>query len=299
MIIFDSNQIIIAAVASASKDFGKDVCLNDVRSYFLMTILNIRKKFLYKYGNSTILAFDSKTGYWRNEVFPHYKIKRKETKKAAPFDFKFAMACIDNIYNEMLIETHFHVIRVHMAEGDDVIGCIVKHFYPIDESPTPFGPIYDGKGVLIISSDSDYVQLHNRKNVDQYSTIHGKFVTSHNPEKFLFEKIIRGDTGDSIPSCLSEADHFVNPVSGRQKPIKSSDIDTWWNSFVSSGCHNDKYKSNFDRNKRLIDFEHIPVDISNEIIYTLYNNKAGSKTQFMNYVVKHRSTSLIDNLNYF
>lgn len=296
MIIFDASHAIIASTAMASKNFGVEgVKVSDVRTYFFTLVANVKKKFGAEYGSEVVFAFDSREGYWRKEKFPYYKIKRKETKANAPFSYEFANECIDVLFDEINNQSHYKAVRVNGAEGDDVIAALVKKYCPLkDEIVNP----YEQKRILIISTDGDMVQLQNRQGVDQYSTTQEKHIRDENPRKALFEKIVRGDTGDSIPSALTPDDHFTLVDRPRQKQIRETSINEWWDTFNSTGVHNETYSTYYDRNKLLIDFDEIPPHVESTIIEAFENAPVQTKTDFMNYVTANKMHPIIDQLQF-
>lgn len=295
MIIFDTSHAIIASTAMASKNFGVEgVTVNDVRTYFFTLVANVRKKFYGEYGNEVVFAFDSNKGYWRKDIFPYYKIKRKESKANAPFDYAFADKCIETLYDELSNRSHYKTVRVDKAEGDDVIAAIVKKFCPLkDDIVNP----YAQTKILIISADTDLVQLQKYHGVDQYSTTQEKFVREENPTFALFEKIIRGDSGDSIPSSLTQDDHFTLIDKPRQKQIRETHVKAWWEGF-SKGDVPEDFPTYYDRNKSLIDLDQIPKEISEKIIVAYENAIVQTKSDFMNYVTENKMHPIIDQLQF-
>ena len=296
MIIIDSSHAIIAATARASKDFGIDgVKVSDVRSYFFMLVANVKKKFGGEYGNEVVFAFDSEDGYWRKDVFPYYKIKRKDAHANAPFSFDFAKECINILFDELNTTTHYKAVRVSKAEGDDIIASIVKNKCPLK------GEIVDRESqerVMVISSDGDLVQLQQYQGVDQYSTTLEKYVRSENPKFALFEKIVRGDAGDSIPSSLTQDDHYALVEKKRQKSIFVKNIDEWWKEYDDTGVINENISTYYSRNKQLIDFDEIPVTLEKEIVIAYDQSPVQSKTDFLNYVTKNTMNSVFDQIQF-
>ena len=65
--------------------------------------------------------------------------------------------------------------------------------------------------ILIISSDKDFQQLQSFGNIKQYSPAHREYLVCENPEWYLSNHIIRGDSSDGIPNILSDDDTFINP----------------------------------------------------------------------------------------
>lgn len=295
MVIFDANQAVIAATAKASKDFGAEVTESDVRHYFLRLVVECMKRFSAEYGKEIVLAFDSLKGYWRKDEFPYYKFKRKDAKANMPFDMDFAKECANHFYEEMSEGTHFRCVRVDGAEGDDVIAALVMAYgHEKDE-------IVDATSMvkfMIVSSDEDFIQLQKYQGVDQWSSIRGVHVRDDNPKKHLFEKIVRGDTGDSVPSCLSEDDIFVTKAH-RQTPITAKKVDAWYDEFLSSGMPPNDLTTYWFRNKMLVDLSQIPASIQGNIVEAYKASKKGSKTDFLTYMTSKRVKGFENDLQFF
>ena len=65
------------------------------------------------------------------------------------------------------------------------------------------------KQIMIVSGDKDFIQLQNIDNVNQYSPILKKHVNGHNPDTYIKEHILKGDTSDGVPNVLSADNTFV------------------------------------------------------------------------------------------
>jgi 5'-3' exonuclease len=83
-------------------------------------------------------------------------------------------------------------MAVDRVEADDVIAVLAKNYH-------------ESERVLIVSNDKDFQQLQRYPNVEQYSLMKKQFLVCDNPEKFLMEHIIKGDSSDGIPNVLSDA----------------------------------------------------------------------------------------------
>ena len=90
----------------------------------------------------------------------------------------------------------FKVMKVDRAEADDIIAVLVED--------NPVNPI------TIISSDKDFIQLQKYQGVQQWSPLTMNFVKG-DPDASLWEKLIKGDTGDGVPNILSADDTFIIP----------------------------------------------------------------------------------------
>ena len=75
-------------------------------------------------------------------------------------------------------------LRKEGYEADDVIGTLTMKHGDTNEK------------ILILSGDKDFVQLQRFSNVKQYDPVQKKWRTTNDPDRFIKEHIMRGDTGD-------------------------------------------------------------------------------------------------------
>jgi len=269
MILVDYSGIAMAVLFTEmnrekiTKGLVKHMILNSLRMYNL--------KYRDKYGEM-VIAIDSSS--WRKSEYPEYKAGRstaRESQTDIDWDEFF------NIIGELRvdIQTNFpwRVVKVEGAEADDIIGVLTA-----GESKN--------EPVMIISADHDFVQLQKYSNVKQFSPHTKKLIQEKNPEFSLFEKIIRGDKGDGVPNILS---HDRSIVDGeRQRPITAKFV----NSLYSDPTLLEKYKSNYDRNRKMIDLSYTPERIKVEIL-NQYNIQK-PKNNVLSYLIKNRMTNLIE-----
>lgn len=296
MILFDAHQAVIACTAKASSDFGvSNVTLSDVRHYFLRLIVESMKKHTAEYGKDVVLAFDSLKGYWRKDEFPFYKFKRKDAKANMPFDMEFAKDCADALFHEMDERTHLRAVRVDNAEGDDVIASIVMA-YGIER-----GEIVDAGNMpnfLIVSSDEDFLQLQRFQAVDQWASIRKTYVRTDDAKRALFDKIVRGDDGDSVPNVTSEDDIYVTKAR-RQTPITQKKLDAWYEEYMRTGQPPEAITTYWDRNRKMIDFSQIPALIQGQIVEAYTSAKRTSKMDFLGYMTEKKVKGFDEDLQFF
>ena len=182
---------------------------------------------------------------WRNELFPKYKATRANGKEdgfmGGPF---FKMVYADNLF----IEGGASAILSHpKLEADDCVALSVKHVLQK----------YSCCDVYIITSDKDYLQLAEprvhiynlgfKKITDQKSS-------TGSAECDLFCKIVMGDISDNIPS--------VFPKCGPKTALKYYEDQT---SFQKRLMSDDAFISQYNTNKKIVDFDEIPVELKNEL----------------------------------
>ena len=150
-----------------------------------------------------------------------------------------------------------------------------------------------GEPVMIISSDKDFIQLQKFNNVKQFSPIQKKFVTEANPRTYLFNHIMRGDSGDGIPNVLSTDDTFITEKS--QTPLRQTKIDGWLENAdnLRESMGDDIYR-NYQRIKKLIDLSDIPESIRESIINNFNSQAKTPNMKILNYLIKKRCNHLIE-----
>ena len=149
----------------------------------------------------------------------------------------------------------YKVMHVDTAEADDIIGVLVDH---CKENPT-----------LILSSDKDFIQLHKYNGVRQWSPLQKKFIVGDAAES-LYDKTIRGDTGDGVPNILSSDDTLITEGK-RQTPITKKKMELWRGKKPEEFC-NEAMLRNYHRNKTLVDLRETPESIRINIIKEFYRS---------------------------
>lgn len=281
VLIIDFSQVVISGLQGAMSSsrinvLDKDLC----RHLMLNSIRTSVFKFKRDYKN-IIIACDSKS-YWRKEVFPHYKAGRKKNRDKSTLDWAMIFEVMTEVKQELKEHFPYKVIEVDRAEADDIFGTLVPR-------------LASNESVMMVSSDGDFKQLHQYGDVKQYSSMLKVFVKSPNPQLELKEKILTGDSGDGIPSCLSNDDVFVLGI--RQKPLTAKIKER-----LLPLDFNDpsiEFSRNIQRNKLLIDLSMIPQDVKDAIIEEYEKEQTGSKNMIMKYFIKNRLNMLLECIDEF
>jgi 5'-3' exonuclease len=281
MILVDLNQVLLSGLmAQISNQKGVKLDENLVR-HLILNILRMHiRNFRKEYGD-VVLCCDNRK-YWRKDYFPFYKAGRKKTREKSDLDWHLIFDMLAKFKLELKENFPYKVIDVEGAEADDIIGTLT--------------PIYSAhEKILILSSDGDFLQLQNYKNVKQYNPAQKKFIVSANPVMDLKEKIIRGDKGDGIPNVFSPSDCFVRDL--RQKPITKGILDKLLReSYLDQ---EETIKANFVRNATLIDLSFIPVEIKEKIINTYDETKPAGRSKLLNYFIEHKLKNLMEVIEEF
>jgi hypothetical protein len=122
-----------------------------------------------------------------------------------------------------------------------------------------------------------------------------KFVRTDDPNKYIFEHILKGDRGDGIPNFLSDDDTFV--MGKRQKPLSKKRIDTVReNGIESLGPDGER---GYYRNRQLVDLDYIPDNITDKILNEYYSSVPNSRSNLLNYFIKHKLKNLMETIGEF
>ena len=282
MIIVDYSGIAIASIFS--QDRPEEIQEGLIRHMILNSLRRYNVKFRKEYGEM-VIACDSTS--WRKEVYPQYKAKRKSNRDESPLDWGHFFTLINGVRDEIKENMHYPVVQAERAEADDIIATLVK-------STQEFG---QSEPVMIVSSDKDFFQLHRYSNVKQFSPMKRDFAEVDDAAFYKFDHICRGDSSDGVPNVLSVDDTFTEGI--RQRPMYAKKIQQWYtakdDSQLMDMMGQETYR-NYCRNKSVIDLDHIPEDIVQDINdkYNSQTNK--NKGKVLTYLIEKRCNMLIDSV---
>jgi 5'-3' exonuclease len=188
-----------------------------------------------------------KTENHRLKIFPEYKKHRIEAER--PFDIG---ATFNHIYTTFISSgklksmLNINHMRVRGAEGDDIIGVLVRSF-PEDTN-------------IIIAKDKDFLQLtdtarlfdHRLKEITT-EDIAGMNLT---PKQYLMVKIMIGDGADGIPQ--------VKPGMGIKRAAKIVTSKEKFQEFLEKSEPSVIEKMKL--NRELIDLTRIPDEVKVRIL---------------------------------
>ena len=294
MILVDYSQTAIAAVyAEAKGEFASAVMSEDmIRHIILNTLRNYKVMFGAEYGK-LIVCTDSRN-YWRYDLHPNYKGTRKKKKEDSTLDWKEVHRIMDKVRSEIDLHLPFPVIHVDRCEADDIIAVLTKMSQDDVDDSSLFG---EPKPTLIISSDTDYVQLQRYPNVKQYSPMFKQMVKAKvSPIYDLNYKLVVGDSGDCIPGIKSDLNCLFEGI--RQTPTKETEKVAW---STNIACVPDKYQSRLEQNRDLIDMTRIPVQYEKAILreYQSKANEVKKNGPLWQYFATNGLNELLSNINDF
>jgi len=277
MILVDANQIAISHLMVRHK-IEDEINIDTVRRSIVRVIGRIARKFKGEYGK-LILCYDDKS-YWRRQVFPYYKMNRKQERQNSKYDWDQVFSVLNKIRDELRNYFPYHVLQVEGAEADDIIATLVRQ-NGVKSIPEP---------ILILSADKDFIQLHRHPFVRQYDPIRNRWIEDADPIMYLQEHIIRGDRSDGIPNILTCDDAIV--TGKPQKKMSKEKI----NSLASMDPN--KFTNfirlrNWKRNSELIDFAKIPEAVVERIL-SYYRSYRVKENISLDYFISHNIQDLIE-----
>jgi hypothetical protein len=291
MIVVDYNQ---TAISNLMAELGgrTDVELNVplLKHMIVNSLRGYKQKFGHEYGEIVIACDNMK--YWRRDVFPLYKAGRKKAREDSGFDWKLIFETLTTIREEINLYFPYKVLNVEGAEADDVIAILAEWTQTNDLKNASVIAEGDPKPFLIISGDHDFIQLQRYKNVKQFSPIQKKYVKPDTtPERYVLEHTIRGDKGDGVPNAFSADDCLVNGI--KQKSISTKKLEGWLDD-PTTLPNDDEFVQRYNRNKLLVDFRSIPVEIKERILATFNAQPKKDKSKLLNYFIENKMKNMLE-----
>ena len=276
IILIDNNQIILSSIFTAAKTAQSEDDYGFIRHLVLNTYRKYLSKFRRDYGE-LVICNDSKN-VWRKDFFPQYKKNRSDRQKKSKFDWGKIFNELHTIREEMKDVFPYRFVQVERAEADDIIAVIAKNFHHKEK-------------IMIVSSDKDFQQLQRYPNVEQYSPSKKGILRCDDPYDFLLDHVVRGDSSDGVPNAISDDAVFVE--GRRQTRLTNKKIQE----LKEVGF---QQENNFmERNQKLIDLTMVPDYIEEETMKQMETEVSGDRSKILNYMMKYRLRSLIDNLEDF
>ena len=284
MILIDLNQVMISNImAQIGNHHNAEIDENMLRHMILNTLRSLRNKFHNEYGELVICCDDK--NYWRKRVYPFYKASRKKDREKSELDWNAIFNALNNVREELKTYFPYKVIHVENAEADDAIGTLT-HTYG--------NQLNSGEPILILSGDKDYIQLHIYGNVKQFDPVRKRWVSHNEPDKYLIEHVMRGDSGDGVPNMLSDDSCLVE--SRRQKVMTQKRLDQFMASDISEWP--EEIQRNWHRNKSLIDLAYVPQSVKDAVMEQ-FSKQPNDRSQLLNYFIKNKLRVLMEHITEF
>lgn len=284
-ILVDYNQVILASLfASIGNHTNIDIDENLIRHMFLNSIRTNRKKFTEEYGEIIICADGKNT--WRREAYPYYKANRKKTRAKSELDWGNLFNIMDTIRDELKQHFPYKVIHIDHCEADDIVGAICHK----EGTELNMG----AEKYLILSADKDYIQLQTYANIDQFDPIRKRWIRNDNPDLYLQEQIIKGDSGDGVPNILSPDNCLA--VGERQKAMTKKRLELYKS---GENAMDEETKRRFYRNKMMIDLKEVPAKYQEQIMEAYEEDKNVGRENLFNFFIQKKLKNLVSDIGDF
>tara|TARA_Y100000817_G_C16758862_1_gene500657 strand:- start:78 stop:926 length:849 start_codon:yes stop_codon:yes gene_type:complete len=282
MILLDYSQTVIGSFMAMGK--GKPAVEEDLLRHTILNSIRMFRNQFFKDFGEMVICCDGKDN-WRKKVFPEYKANRRKNREDDPTDWKTLFELLHEMREDLTKYFPYKVMHVDSAEADDIIGVIISERQTKFHTPT-----------LIVSSDKDFIQLQKYPEVKQWSPLQKKFIVG-DPFESLYDKLIRGDTGDGVPNILSSDDTFITEGK-RQTPVTKKKMELWRGKNPEEFCNEDMLR-NYHRNETMVDLRQTPNSIRINILNQYDSQEVGDRNQLFNYFTDKRLKNLMDVIDEF
>lgn len=268
MIIIDIFNLIYRALGTASNIEEKDYLYGSFEKTFYQVFFKMFNRIYRVFKDKKIyIAWEGGERNFRYDIYSEYKANREGHLKGKIGDDYYAglKEGLRN-YGAVILEYDF-------AEADDIIY--------------NFCSLADGKEVLVISSDEDYIQLLQQfENIKLFNPVKKEYLIAPTYD-YVRYKAIKGDNSDNIKGLFGFGDVKARNV--------LNNYDVFWSSL------NEESKNLIVRNISLIDLSKNP---ENEKIKEYIKEELSTSHEefsFKNikdFVMKYRLKDIYANLNY-
>jgi 5'-3' exonuclease len=184
---------------------------------------------------------------WRHEFAECYKGNRIDLSEKYNFKptFKYTY---DTLIPKLIKENkNIHSLLIPRMEADDLIALATKY---IKYKRTTYI-------TYIISGDNDFLQLgHDKLYIADYKKDNLIHLTKEEAREALRQKIVSGDCSDNIPSIFID-----QKINNKTKKLVKENKDEM-KKFLAE---NDKSKSQYLKNKKMISFKYIPKKFRKQV----------------------------------
>lgn len=277
MIIVDFQQVMISNLMA---QIGNHTNIQIEESLFRHMVINSLRGYRTKFKEygEMVIACDDKN-FWRRQIFPYYKANRKKARDKSELDWTSIFEYFGKLKAEIKENFPYRMIQIDTAEADDIIATLVQYSNITED-------------IMILSGDKDFIQLHKYPNVKQYDPVRKKMIHNDDPNRYLFEHILKGDAGDGVPNILSDDDTFVTDK--RQKPMTQKKIDEFFYDKM-----NTQLQRNWNRNQQLIDLGCVPKELREAIIDKYHEEGGKDRSKLFNYFISYKLKNMMESVGDF
>ena len=153
--------------------------------------------------------------------------------------------------------------------------------------------------VLIQKLEIETAELFKQKQyskvIFEITSVTKQEVNGHDPDTYIKEHVLKGDSGDGVPNVLSPDHTFTDGL--RQKPLGKKRIEKMINENMNDWS--DEVKRNYQRNYKLINLKNIPKDIQSNIVDEISKSSCGDRSKLLNYFTVNKLKTLTENIGDF
>jgi len=227
--------------------------MNRFTQNYLSSVDRFRARYNIPFSHVIFCRDCPRERIWRMNIYPNYKSNRKTICRFMNRKFQVGPV-FRNIYQTLIpsLETRhgFHVMKVEEAEADDLVAVLTRTFQKMNPM----------RWVFILTNDHDYLQLTTPR-VEVWS-LQNRLLNRcmrSGPREELEAKIWSGDTSDTIPSCWENIPwNFI---------VKLCDDNERETTLEAIFVKYPQMRQSYERNRKLIDFNQIPQNLQNKILY--------------------------------
>lgn len=298
----DANNLLYRTFFAQIKE-PEDVVIGMCHHSALWTINKYYKQYP---ADEIVMAFDAYS--WRKlytknldecVTYKKYKGTRRQnltasdTLKLEKFD-----AHVQEFADMLRNETSILVLQQKYLEADDLIAGYIQNRPDTDH--------------ILISSDKDYIQLLGKNKLNLIDPDSGKPRSlsdwDNDPEYFMFEKCIRGDTSDNVMSAYPRLQSKKIKLAYTDEYLKENIMNHTFTVPVNldNGEIDEltfRTRDVFEENRLLMDLEAQPEYIKNimktSIEESIKNKGTFNYVKFLKFCGKHQLKNILDKVDQF
>jgi len=236
-------------------DWSKnEIFMEKYKKIFLASLEKLFGISELKKSNIIFCCDSEKETFWRTQIYKDYKGGRPDMSLRTNFKPVFKITfnqIIPNLIKKK--DYNFKMIKINKIEADDIIAVFCQK--------------YKNKKITILSCDDDFTQLLNDNiGIIDFRKKKKKYLPKKESKLLLRQKIIKGDCSDNIPGIFPK-DRKLLSLKERKKILEDKE------SLYKYLYQNPLAQQQYNINKKLIDFNYIPKDVTDIIFLFIINNK--------------------------
>lgn len=265
-----------------------------------MALMTLNKYFKHYKPHKVIMCFDRpswRKQYTKTDECVSGKIykghRRKKMTPSQKKKYELFLEHIAEFEDIMRVHTSCVVLGADLLEADDLVAGCADIF-----------SLEVGAEIIIVSSDKDMIQCLKHDGVSLINPADGKGRTlddwGGDADLFMFEKCIRGDTGDNVQSSLPRCKK-TRILKAYNDPLECANLmhETW----TRPDGQEFVVKHLFKENELLMDLSKQPEDIYRTIIKTIIEGVEDpgsySHFHFLQFLGKYEMKKLSSQLEQF